>query len=61
MDLSPASVAFAIAKADELGLSNIKFGIGDILKLPDLDTRFDIIECSGVLHHMKNPAKGLVD
>ena len=31
----------------------------DILEVGLLKERFDIIECSGVLHHMNNPSQGL--
>ena len=31
----------------------------DLLELKLLNKRFDLIECSGVLHHLKDPAKGL--
>ena len=31
----------------------------DILDLPKLNEEFDLIECTGVLHHMKDPSEGL--
>ena len=31
----------------------------DILEVKHLKKEFDLIECSGVLHHMKNPSFGL--
>ena len=31
----------------------------DILQLKNLNKKFDVIECVGVLHHMKNPMKGI--
>ena len=40
-------------------MKNINFIEMDILELKQLNKRFDLIECSGVLHHMKDPAKGL--
>ena len=33
----------------------------DILELKSLNKRFDLIECSGVLHHMNDPTKGLLN
>ena len=33
----------------------------DLLELSHLNKKFDLIECSGVLHHMKNPEKGLTN
>ena len=58
IDLSLTSLAYAKRKADELKIKNIEFIQGDILELPKLGKTFDIIECSGVLHHMSNPEKG---
>ena len=31
---------------------------GDILQLAQLESRFHVIECTGVLHHMENPLQG---
>ena len=31
----------------------------DILELPKLNEKFDVIECCGVIHHMNNPSDGL--
>ena len=59
VDLSLASLAYAKRKVEELGCQNIKFLNGDILHLKNLNKKFDIIESSGVLHHMKDPIKGL--
>jgi Flp pilus assembly protein TadD/SAM-dependent methyltransferase len=59
IDLSLASLAYAKRKAHELGISNIEFIQGDLLALGNLDKTFDIIECSGVLHHMSEPENGL--
>ncbi len=59
VDLSLASLAFAKRKVEESGSKNIKFLHGDILQLKKLNKRFDIIESSGVLHHMKDPIAGL--
>jgi tetratricopeptide (TPR) repeat protein/protein-L-isoaspartate O-methyltransferase len=59
IDLSTASLAYAVRKADELGLRNIEFAQADILTLGQLNETFDIIECAGVLHHLKDPEKGL--
>ena len=58
IDLSKASLAYAKRKTAELGLQNIEYIQGDILDLADLEGRFDIIECSGVLHHMADPMRG---
>lgn len=60
MDLSLPSLGYAKRKAKELGLSeSVEFVQGDILELNALEEKFDVIECSGVLHHMQNPEQGL--
>ncbi len=59
VDLSRASLSYGARKAREMGVENITFGQADILKLGELDRRFDLIECCGVLHHMKEPEAGL--
>ena len=58
-DLSLSSLAYAKRKTDVLGLKNIQYLHADILQLKKLNRKFDVIECIGVLHHMKNPLKGL--
>ena len=59
IDLSMASLCYASRMANQLGLSNIQFAQADILKLTSLRHRFDLIESTGVLHHMDDPAAGL--
>jgi len=58
VDLSRASLAYAKRKAAEYGIGNISFRQADILRLPGLQRRFDLIECTGVLHHLRDPAAG---
>ena len=58
-DLSRVSLGYAAHKAEEYGVHNLLFGVADIRMLADLPKRFHFIECSGVLHHMANPAEGL--
>ena len=58
VDLSLSSLAYAKRKTDELGLTNIDYMQADILDLSKLDRKFDIIESSGVLHHMDDPMVG---
>ena len=59
VDLSITSLAYAKRKVEELGLKNIDFLHADILQLNNLNKKFDVIECVGVLHHMHDPLKGL--
>ncbi len=59
IDLSLSSLAYAKRKALELGIKNVRFIHMDILDLHLLKTNFDVIESTGVLHHMRNPLQGL--
>ena len=58
VDLSLASLAYAQRKTLELGLADIEYRQADILALDGLPERFDLIECSGVLHHLEDPFEG---
>jgi len=55
VDLSMASLAYAKRKALESCTNNVSFAQADILKLSELNRKFDVIESSGVLHHMRDP------
>ncbi len=59
VDLSLTSLAYAKRKIEETGYKNVEFLQGDILDLKNLNRKFDVIECGGVLHHMKEPLEGL--
>ncbi len=61
IDLSNSSISYAKRKVDEYGLKNVNFIEMDLLELTSLNQRFDLIECSGVLHHMNDPTKGLLN
>jgi tetratricopeptide (TPR) repeat protein/SAM-dependent methyltransferase len=58
VDISRASLAYAMRRCAELGVANIRFAQADILQLGGLDERFDLVECTGVLHHMRDPVAG---
>jgi tetratricopeptide (TPR) repeat protein/protein-L-isoaspartate O-methyltransferase len=58
VDLSRTSLAYAERKTRELGRGNIAYGQADILKLGALGRTFDVIESSGVLHHLAEPFVG---
>lgn len=59
IDLSGRSLAYAKQQADKYNVSNIQFIQADILEFSDFPMLFDVIECSGVLHHMEDPEQGL--
>ena len=66
LDLSATSLAYAQMKANRFGIDNIQFYQADLLNLP-INTHqqlgapqgFHIIECSGVLHHIKQYPQAL--
>jgi SAM-dependent methyltransferase/cytochrome c-type biogenesis protein CcmH/NrfG len=58
IDLSLSSLAYAQRKTRELGLSNIEYAQADVLALGSIGRSFDVIEASGVLHHLSDPAAG---
>jgi SAM-dependent methyltransferase/tetratricopeptide (TPR) repeat protein len=58
VDLSLSSISYAKRKTQELGMTNIEYAQADILKLGDIERRFDLIESVGVLHHLADPFAG---
>ncbi|MBX9774690.1 MAG: tetratricopeptide repeat protein [Xanthobacteraceae bacterium] len=58
IDLSRASLAYAVRKSREAKLRNIEYMHADILNLGSLSASFDVIESSGVLHHLGDPQEG---
>jgi Flp pilus assembly protein TadD/SAM-dependent methyltransferase len=57
IDLSRASLAYAAMKTRPLGLP-IEYAQADIMRLGSLERRFDLIESSGVLHHLADAYAG---
>jgi len=58
VDLSLASLAYAKRKTPPALTSRIDYAQADILKLGSLQRRFDMIDSSGVLHHLADPFAG---
>jgi 2-polyprenyl-3-methyl-5-hydroxy-6-metoxy-1,4-benzoquinol methylase/Flp pilus assembly protein TadD len=58
IDLSLSSLAYAERKTRELGLQNIEYAQADILALGSSGRTFDVIDASGVLHHLSDPEAG---
>ena len=58
VDLSLASLGYAQRKTREAGLTNLELAQADILKLGSIGRTFDVIESSGVLHHLADPMGG---
>jgi len=58
-DLSKNSLSYAKRLTEEYQHKNVSFFQSDILEASKINKTFDIIECTGVLHHMDNPLLGL--
>jgi len=58
VDLSLNSLAYAKRKIPAHLAGRIEYVQGDVLKLDALDRRFDLIDVTGVLHHMRDPFAG---
>lgn len=60
IDLSTKSLEIAQARMKKRGLNNVTFQHMSILDLPKAGLgKFDVIDCSGVLHHLPDPNAGL--
>ena len=60
IDVTEASLEIAIHLAEKHAIRNITFKKSDILNL-DLGEKFDFIVSTGVVHHLEDPQKGLVN
>lgn len=58
IDLSLASLSYAKRMARQYDFTNIEFGHADITKLASIGRTFDLIDASGVLHHLADPWEG---
>ncbi len=58
VDLSLSSLCYAKRKTPTTLAERISYAQADILKLGGLGRSFDMIDASGVLHHMANPTEG---
>ena len=60
LDISTASRQICEGRAKARGLRNITFLTGSLLDLPSMPIgQFDYIDCTGVLHHLPDPAAGM--
>lgn len=55
VDLSRASLAYAMRKTPAAVAADIEYAQADILKLGEIGRSFDAISSAGVLHHMEDP------
>lgn len=68
IDISHASLGYAAMMSRQLGVVNLDLARADLIDIADRDPsfrhRFQIIECTGVLHHLEQPFeawRGLID
>ena len=59
IDLSETSIGHERSLKKRHGLVNLELHRGDLLEAGNLGEPFDVIICSGVLHHMADPNAGL--
>lgn len=59
IDITRTSLGYAQMMAERMHVANVRFAVGDIDAIdrtePSLEGRFQVVECSGVLHHMADP------
>jgi len=58
-DISRRSLAYGVRMARRLGVENVQFVENDALNLGELEGDFHVVECVGVLHHMRAIDEGL--
>ena len=58
IDISPASLSYAVEHCAAAGIGNITFQQLDLHDVAALDRQFDAVICSGVLHHLADPELG---
>lgn len=60
IDASSEVVAQAAVQIPKLGLSNLRFEVGDLFSLEDFDGSFDVVHMHQVLQHLGDPIGALV-
>jgi SAM-dependent methyltransferase len=59
IDVSTTSLEHTERLRRQYGLTNLRLELAPIEHVADLDQRFDLIVCTGVLHHLNDPDLGL--
>ena len=59
IDFSERNLRDAKKRIKKIGIKNVEFKKASVLSLPFKNNSFDFVFSNGVLHHTKNPQKGL--
>jgi SAM-dependent methyltransferase len=59
VDLSEASLAHQRFLQDKHALTNLRLFKGDLCNVSEIGRGFDLIVCTGVLHHLRHPDEGM--
>ena len=59
IDISPSSIAYTRAVSEKFDIKNLELQQLAIENVAELDHQFDLIICTGVLHHLLDPDVGL--
>jgi SAM-dependent methyltransferase len=58
VDLSRKSLGYAVRKSRAARVKNVEYAQADIMRLETLGRDFDLVDSSGVLHHLADPMAG---
>jgi ubiquinone/menaquinone biosynthesis C-methylase UbiE len=61
LDLTPGMIELARQRCNELGLTNVRFEVGQAEKLPFGDRYFDIVVTRLTLHHFLSPHRAILE
>lgn len=59
IDISSSSLRYANTMKEQHDINNVSFVQCSIFDVSDLNMKFHIIECIGVLHHIKQPSRAI--
>lgn len=58
VDLSRHALGYAERRRETLKIDTVRFAQADVTAMGDVDQRFDLIQSTGVLHHLADPLAG---